>query len=172
MRQLSLLVGCSLFAASAALAQAPVPPVPPPPPEPGKAQPMTQDKPEGIAPAPSTEGKKEAKWDVNARHGPGHEAQINTRSGTWMSLDVSPDGREIAFDLLGDIYVIPIGGGEAQPISTGHAWDMQPRYSRDGSEIAFTSDRGGGDNIWVMARNGANPRAITAEKFRLLNQPE
>ncbi len=49
---------------------------------------------------------------------------------------------------------------------------MQPRYSPGGTEIAFTSDRGGGDNIWVMDRNGANPRAITQEKFRLLNQPE
>ena len=97
---------------------------------------------------------------------------IDTRTGTWMSVDVSPDGREIAFDLLGDIYVMPIGGGEARAIATGHAWDMQPRYSPDGSEIAFTSDRGGGDNIWIMGRDGSNPRAITKESFRLLNQPE
>jgi len=171
MRHLSLLIGCSLFAASAAIAQ-PVPPVPPPPPEPGKAQPMTQEKPEGIAPAPGTAEKKPAKWDVNARHGPGHDAVIDTRRGTWMSLDVSPDGREIAFDLLGDLYVIPIGGGEARAISTGHAWDMQPRYSPDGQEIAFTSDRGGGDNIWTVRRDGSAPRQITKEDFRLLNQAD
>ena len=41
--------------------------------------------------------------------------------GTWMSLDVSPDGRTIAFDLLGDIYVMPITGGDAQAIASGHA---------------------------------------------------
>ena len=173
MRQLSLLVGCSLFAASAALAQAPVPPVAPPPPEPGKAQPMTQEKPEGIDSAPGTEGKKDAaKWDVNARHGPGHDAAIDTRSGTWMSLDVSPDGREVAFDLLGDIYVLPIEGGEARAILTGNAWEMQPRYSPDGQEIAFTSDRGGGDNIWTVRRDGSSPRQITKEDFRLLNQAD
>ena len=60
---------------------------------------MTQPQPPGIAPAPGTEGKKDDKWDVNARHGPGRDVAIDTRTGTWMSLDVSPDGQEIAFDL-------------------------------------------------------------------------
>ncbi|MFL6768923.1 MAG: amidohydrolase family protein [Sphingomicrobium sp.] len=172
MRRLSLLLGCSLFAATAGLAQAPVPPVAPPPPQPGQAEPITQPQPPGIAPAPGTEGKKDQKWDVNARHGPGHEAAIDTRTGTWMSIDVSPDGREIAFDLLGDIYVVPIEGGEARAILTGNAWEMQPRYSPDGQEIAFTSDRGGGDNIWAVRRDGSSPRQITKEDFRLLNQAD
>jgi imidazolonepropionase-like amidohydrolase/Tol biopolymer transport system component len=171
MRQLSLFIGCSLFAASVAVAQ-PTPPVAPPPPEPGQASPIMQPQPPGIAAAPESKEAKPAKWDVNARHGPGHEAVIDTRRGTWMSLDVSPDGREIAFDLLGDLYVIPIEGGEARAISTGHAWDMQPRYSPDGQEIAFTSDRGGGDNIWTIRRDGSAPRQITKEDFRLLNQAD
>ncbi|HET9354407.1 MAG TPA: amidohydrolase, partial [Sphingomicrobium sp.] len=119
-----------------------------------------------------TEGKKEEKWDVSARHAPGRDVPIDTRRGTWMSLDVSPDGREVAFDLLGDIYVMPIEGGEARPILTGHAWEMQPRYSPDGQEIAFTSDRGGGDNIWAARRDGSNARQITKEDFRLLNQAD
>jgi len=131
-----------------------------------------QPQPAGIAPAPEGEGKKDDKWDVNARHGPGRDVTIDTRTGTWMSLDVSPDGQEIAFDLLGDIYVMPIGGGEARAIATGNAWEMQPRYSPDGREIAFTSDRGGGDNIWTMARDGTNARQITKETFRLLNQAD
>jgi dipeptidyl aminopeptidase/acylaminoacyl peptidase len=171
MRHFNFLAGCSLFAASAALAQ-PVPPVAPPPPQPGQAQPMTQEKPKDIAAAPGTAGAKPAKWDVNARHGPGHDAQIDTRTGTWLSLDVSPDGREIAFDLLGDLYVIPIEGGEARPLTSGNAWDMQPRYSPNGQEIAFTSDRGGGDNIWTIRRDGSSPRQITKEDFRLLNQAD
>ncbi|QDP20579.1 amidohydrolase family protein [Sphingomonas xanthus] len=133
---------------------------------------MTDPNPEGIPAAPGTAGKKDDKWDVTARHGPGREVAINTNRGTWMSLDVSPDGREIAFDLLGDIYVVPIDGGEARAISTGHAWDMQPRYSPDGGEIAFTSDRGAGDNIWTMRRDGSAPRQITKESFRLLNQAD
>ena len=172
MRHLSLFVGGSLLAASASLAQAPTPPVAPPPPQPGQAEPLTQAQPPGIAPAPGTEGKKVDKWDVNVAHAAGRNVAIDTTRGTWISIDVSPDGREIAFDLLGDLYVIPITGGEARALSTGHAWDMQPRYSPDGSEIAFTSDRGGGDNIWTIRRDGSSPRQITKEDFRTLNQAE
>ena len=86
-----------------------------------------------------------------------------------MSVDVTPDGKEIAFDLLGDLYSIPIGGGEAKALTTGVAWDMQPRYSPNGKWIAFTSDRGGGDNIWMMNRDGSKPKQVTKETFRLLN---
>ena len=71
-----------------------------------------------------------------------------------MNVDVSPDGRTIAFDLLGDIYTMPIAGGTPTRISSGLAFDMQPRFSPDGRLIAFTSDRGGGDNIWVMNADG------------------
>ena len=120
------------------------------------------------ADAPKPEAPK---WDVNAPQGPTREVKIDVTTGTWLSLDVSPDGKEVAFDLLGDLYVMPIAGGEAKPLSTGVAWDMQPRYSPNGRWIAFTSDRGGGDNIWVMDRNGSNVRQVTKETFRLLNQP-
>ncbi|PPJ44425.1 hypothetical protein C0075_26725, partial [Rhizobium sp. KAs_5_22] len=61
---------------------------------------------------------------------------FDTDEGTWMDLDVSPDGREIAFSLLGDIYLLPIGGGQARRISNGPAWDVQPRFSPDGRQIA------------------------------------
>jgi imidazolonepropionase-like amidohydrolase/Tol biopolymer transport system component len=88
-----------------------------------------------------------------------------------MSLDVSPDGKEIAFDLLGDIYAIPIGGGEARALTTGVSWDEQPRYSPDGRRIAFTSDRSGADNVWVIGRDGSNATQVTKEDFRLPNSP-
>ena len=116
-------------------------------------------------------GKKEAAWDVNAPGGPGRDVAIDVREGTWMSVDVSPKGDELVFDLLGDLYTLPIGGGEARALTTGVAWDMQPRYSPDGQHIAFTSDRGGGDNLWIMKRDGSAPVAVTNEKLRLLNSP-
>src|SRR6202035_2664338 len=121
--------------------------------------------------ADDKEAKKPEPWDVNNPPGPSSEVVIDTDEGTWMSLDVSPKGDEIAFDLLGDIYTIPIAGGEAKALTHSVAWDMQPRFSPDGKRIAFTSDQGGGDNVWVMDRDGANPKALTKETFRLLNSP-
>jgi imidazolonepropionase-like amidohydrolase/Tol biopolymer transport system component len=115
--------------------------------------------------------KKEEKWDVNKPPGPSTEVPIDVTEGTWLSLDVSPDGKEVAFDLLGDLYTLPIAGGEAKALTHDVAWEMQPRYSPDGKTIAFTSDQGGGDNIWLMNRDGSNPRAVTKESFRLLNSP-
>lgn len=114
---------------------------------------------------------EEKSWDVNSPPGERREIPIDVRSGTWMSVDVSPDGRYVLFDLLGDIYELPIAGGEARSLTSGMAWDMQPRYSPDGTTIVFTSDRGGGDNLWLMDRNGNALRQLTKEDFRLLNDP-
>ncbi|WP_347302774.1 amidohydrolase family protein [Croceibacterium sp. TMG7-5b_MA50] len=112
------------------------------------------------------------KWDVNAPAGATiRQVPISTSEGSWMDLDVSPDGGTIAFTLLGDIYTMPIGGGTPTRIAEGLAWEVQPRFSPDGQRIAFTSDRGGGDNIWVMNRDGTDKRQVTKEEFRLLNQP-
>jgi len=73
---------------------------------------------------------------------------------------------------LGDIYTMPISGGDAKPLLTGIAWEMQPKFSPDGTRIAFTSDRGGGDNLWTCALDGSDLKQITKESFRLLNSPE
>ncbi|MEM7352487.1 MAG: amidohydrolase, partial [Acidobacteriota bacterium] len=113
----------------------------------------------------------EEAWDVDNPPGEFYELELDTTTGTWMSLDVSPDGREIVFDLFGDLYRLPIEGGDAEALTQGFAWDMQPTYSPDGKSIAFTSDRGGGDNIWVMDLEGGDPVAVTSEDFRLLNSP-
>ncbi len=110
-------------------------------------------------------------WDVSEPPLPSREIPIEVTEGTWMSLDVSPDGKSIAFDLLGDIYLIPIAGGEATNISSGLPWEIQPRFSPDGSRIAYISDRAGGDNIWVMDADGGESRPVTSETFRLLNNP-
>ncbi|HET8797520.1 MAG TPA: hypothetical protein VFO89_07530, partial [Thermoanaerobaculia bacterium] len=83
---------------------------------------------------------------------------------TWMSLDVSPDGQTIVFDLLGDLYAVPIAGGKAKALTRGPAYDWHPRFSPDGKQIAFTSDRSGIENLWVMSAGGSAPRAVTSEQ--------
>jgi Tol biopolymer transport system component/imidazolonepropionase-like amidohydrolase len=115
------------------------------------------------------EKKDPKKWDVNNPEGNYKEVSFTTTEGTWMNVDVSPDGKEILFDLLGDIYTIPAAGGNAKLLRGGHAFEVQPRYSPDGKKILFTSDAGGGDNIWVMNRDGSKPFQVTRETFRLLN---
>ncbi|OAB78223.1 amidohydrolase family protein [Cochleicola gelatinilyticus] len=115
--------------------------------------------------------KEDVKWDVS---NPGKEFNYKTHSfsteeGTWMNLDVSPDGQTIVFDLLGDIYTIPITGGKAKKLRTGIPFEVQPRFSPDGKYISFTSDAGGGDNIWIMNADGSNAEQRTKEDFRLLN---
>jgi imidazolonepropionase-like amidohydrolase/Tol biopolymer transport system component len=137
---------------------------------PGSAAPTPPRAPAAAA-APATPAKP-AKWDVNAPTGAAiRQVPINVDEGTWMDLDVSPDGRTIAFTLLGDIYTMPIAGGTPRRIAEGLAWEVQPRFSPDGRRIAFTSDRGGGDNIWIMNVDGSDKRQVTKEEFRLLNQP-
>lgn len=121
--------------------------------------------------AASDDKKDEKAWDVSSPPGEKRDVAIDTHSGTWMSVDVSPDGKRVTFDMLGDIYDLPIEGGEARALASGMAWDMQPRYSPDGKLIAFTSDRAGGDNLWIMDANGGNARQISKESFRLLNNP-
>ncbi|MDX2134708.1 MAG: amidohydrolase family protein [Saprospiraceae bacterium] len=112
------------------------------------------------------------KWDVSAPDSiPLTDVAFTVTEGTWMNLDVSPDGSTIAFDLLGDIYTVPVSGGDATCLRAGLAWEVQPRFSPDGREILFTSDAGGGDNIWVMNADGAKARQVTTETFRLLNNP-
>ncbi|MBP6379423.1 MAG: PD40 domain-containing protein, partial [Sphingorhabdus sp.] len=127
----------------------------------------------GILSTPSyaQDKKEEAKWDVSAPPGLTiREIPISVDEGTWMNVDISPDGRTVAFDMLGDIYTMPIAGGTPTRIAEGLAYETQPRFSPDGKRVSFTSDRGGGDNIWVMNADGSDKRQLTKEDFRLLNQ--
>ncbi|MCI0487837.1 MAG: amidohydrolase, partial [Blastocatellia bacterium] len=121
--------------------------------------------------APKEGEKKAEKWDVEGDHGPSSLIEFDTDEGTWMSCDVSPDSRTIVFDLLGDIYRMPVEGGRAELICGGVSYETQPRFSPDGKLIAFTSDRDGGDNIWVMDADGKNLRQVTKENYRLVNSP-
>ncbi|MFG6413341.1 amidohydrolase family protein [Roseateles sp. DC23W] len=121
--------------------------------------------------ANAQEAAKPASWSVNAPPGVAKTAQIDVKSGTWMSVDVSPDGKTVLFDLLGDLYTLPIAGGEAKALTHSIAWEQQARFSPDGRQIAFLSDAGGGDNVWLMNVDGSDARAVTKEDFRLLNNP-
>jgi Tol biopolymer transport system component len=92
---------------------------------------------------------------------PGRELKFTTNSGTWMSVDVLPDGKSIVTDILGDLYRLPIGGGQAQRITSGMAFDSQPTFSPDGNSIAFVSDRSGGESLWIARADGSEPRRVS-----------
>jgi len=116
-----------------------------------------------------TSFSQDKKWDIEKYQGTSKTFSITTDEGTWMNLDVSSDGKEIVFDLLGDIYIMPITGGAAKALTEGIAWDVQPRFSPNGKYISYTSDKSGADNIWIMNRDGSGKRQVTRETFRLLN---
>ncbi len=86
---------------------------------------------------------------------------FTTTEGTWLSLDLSPDGRTIVFELLGDLYTLPVTGGEATRITSGQGYDMQPKYSPDGKRLVFVSDRNGSENLWIANADGTRARAVT-----------
>ena len=96
---------------------------------------------------------------------------FTTTKGTWMSLDVSPDGQRIVFDLLGDIYTMPITGGKATALTHGLAYDAQPRFSPDGKRIVFVSDRSGGENVWLMNADGKDTTALTTGNINMYVSP-
>ena len=123
------------------------------------------------------EQKPEVKnWDVADPTGPTTALAFDTDEGTWMNVDVSPDGTQIAFDLLGDIYLMPIGGSStpARRLTSGPAFDMQPRFSPDGKRIAMASDRDGLWNIWtvdVASKDGKDGKQISREQRWFVNSP-
>ena len=112
-------------------------------------------------------------WDVTLARGVTREIDFTTSEGTWMSLDISPDGQWIAFDLLGHIYRIPADGGDAESLTqeSGVAVNYHPAYSPDGAHIAFVSDRKGQNNLWVMNSDGSEPRAVFTDPAVRVTDP-
>ncbi len=97
---------------------------------------------------------------------------IDMTVGSWISLDVSPDGATIVFDHLGDLFTVPITGGDATQLTSGMAFDAQPRFSPDGSRIVFTSDRSGGQNVWVMSMDGSDTIQVTKGAANRTESPD
>ena len=103
---------------------------------------------------------------------PDRTIAFETNEGSWISLDVAPDGRNLVFELVGDLYTLPIEGGTATRIMSGMMFDSQPRYSPDGSRIVFLSDRSGDENVWTAKPDGTDAKAITKGKNARYWSPE
>ena len=124
-----------------------------------------------FADEPPAGSEEKDKWDVSSDKYHSQEIAIDTTETTWSNVTVSADGKTLVFDMLGDIYSVPIDGGEATTLTHGIEWNYQPRFSPDGSRIAFVSDRAGGDNLWIMNADGSDPHAVTDEAEHLVHNP-
>ena len=102
---------------------------------------------------------------------PARKIEFTTSEGTWLSLDVSPDGQTIIFDLLGDLYTVPINGGRAKKLTKGMAFNNQPHYSPDGKTIAYISDAGGAENVWIADVDGSNPKQLSHDEESEFTSP-
>src|SRR5262245_29074017 len=98
--------------------------------------------------------------------------RLKTTHGTWISLDLTPDGRTIVFDLLGDLYTVPIGGGRATRLTGGLAFDTQPRVSPDGKRVAFVSDRSGSDHLWIISLDRRDTVQVSKGNVFGVSSPE
>lgn len=102
---------------------------------------------------------------------PTRKIEYTATEGTWLSLDLSPDGKTMVFDLVGHLYKMPVTGGEATAITSGLEFDSMPRFSPDGKLLAFISDRSGADNLWVANADGSNARPLTGDENSTFTSP-
>ncbi|WP_372903376.1 TolB family protein, partial [Rhodohalobacter sp.] len=102
-----------------------------------------------VAMGQSTQGEEEPSHkDLQIE--PDRSVHLQVNEGTWMSLDIHPSGEKMVFEFMGNLFELPIDGGEAVQLTHGMAFDAQPSYNPDGDKIVFISDRSGGDNVWIL----------------------
>ncbi len=94
----------------------------------------------------------------------GRSLAFTATEATWSAVDVSPDGRTLLFDLLGDIYRLDRAGGKARVVLGGVAFESMPVFSPDGRQFAFVSDRSGSDNVWVAKADGSGLRQLSHDR--------
>ena len=117
---------------------------------------------------------QESEWDVTIPRGQTRTIEFTTTEGTFISVDISPDGAWVVFDLLGHVYRVLAAGGDAECLTcnSGIALNYNPRYAPDGTQIAFISDRKGQNNLWIMDADGENPRPVTEDLMVRAFDPE
>ena len=75
--------------------------------------------------------------------------------------DISPDGKLVAFSYLGDLWVVEAIGGVARPITMHEAHDINPVFSPDGRQIAYSSNRHGQYDVFVAPAYGGRAKRLT-----------
>ena len=119
-----------------------------------------------------TETSATKEWDITNTGQPFHDVEFSLTEGSWMSVDVSPSGRTLVFDLLGDLYLLPAHGGIARLLHGGADIARTPSFNPDGSKILFLSDLSGSDNVWTINLDGSDLKQLTMETVDMLAGPE
>jgi Tol biopolymer transport system component len=102
---------------------------------------------------------------------PDRKIEFTTDEATWLSLTISPDGQTLMFDLLGDLYTLPVTGGKATRVTSGMRFDSQPAWSPDGKRIAYLTDEDGNENLWIADPDGKNPKQLSREQQGNMTSP-
>ncbi len=95
----------------------------------------------------------------------GDRAVVTVSEGTSMSVAAAPDGKQLVMDLQGSLWILPVTGGTARPITDGFNDARQPVWSPDGRTIAFQGYRSGNYDIWAVGPDGSNLRQLTNDAF-------